>query len=372
MVCRQIKRCVRALACLWMSWGVLSHPVEAKPVSMRQQLAQSVGVRFVQAKLLAQQGLWSQAIKKLEGLLDEVENGPTAVPVRRQLAKWYLKQKQVKKAKEVLRVAAGPASRSLAKTYRKIFARYLHIRLRFRLMSAQGGDRTTKVRRYSFVMSRLKTVTKTFRMNARGTSVQASLVQDGKTGLKLKGALVVNGKKRPFQVGPFVWKNAQAQEQRVSRVRLSMATTTLDIKLRAVLSHKLGKGPRWNLPGTPPPPRPPSRRTKRSVQQFSMKLRKVTVKNVLKILADMNGYKISYKGDVDGSRKVSLKIKAKLRKNLLKLSCARMGIKCEVKGDKLHITMPPRTTRPLAPPVPPTRTVGRPATPPSPPKPPRR
>ncbi|TNE47575.1 MAG: hypothetical protein EP343_18630 [Deltaproteobacteria bacterium] len=372
MVCRRIRQCFWALACFGVSLGIFSHSAVAKPTSMQQQLAQSVGARFVQAKLLAQKGQWSQAIKKLEGLLDEVENGPAAVPVRRQLAKWYMKQKQVKKAKDMLRVAAGPASRPLANTYRKVFARYLHIQLRFRLMSAQGGDLTTKVRRHSFVMSRSKTVTKTFRMNAKGTSVQASLVQDAKAGLQLKGTLVVNGKKRPFQVGPFVWKNAQAQERRVSRVRLSVAATTLDIKLRAVLSHKLGRGPRWNLPGTPPPPRPPARRTQRSVQQFSMKLRKVTVKNVLKILADMNGYKITYKGDIDGSRTVSLKIKAKLRKNLLKLSCARMGIKCEVKGDKLHITMPPRTTPPPTPPAPPSRTGGRPGNPPSPPKPPRR
>lgn len=371
MVRRKIRQMGLLLVFAWV--GLCAMPnwsVKAQPLSVQEQLEQSVGARYILAKQLARQGKQKQAIQALKKLLVEVEDGPAAVPIRRMLAKLYLKQKQTKKAKRTLQVASGPAKKPLAQTYKRTFAKYLLVQLKFRLQSQQGGSKSTKSRRHSFVMSRTKSVTKKFSIASGSASVNATLQQSAKGGLSLRGTFTVGGKKRTFQAGPFRWKGEQTREQRASRVRLQVNSSMLEVKLNAMLQNKLGKGPSWGMKGTPPPPRPSKvKRRKRSSYRFSMKLRNASMKSVLKILGNMSGYKITYKGDTNLKRTVSLKIKAKLRKNLIKLTCDRMGLKCVVKDGRLNITIPPNKLKvpvsPTPPPVPRgSRNVPTPPTPP--------
>lgn len=318
------------------------HTSWSRPQSLQEQLRTSLGVRFSKAKNIASKGKLKQATQLLEQTLKEVENGLGAIPIRSQLAQWYIKMGQIQKAKRVLRIENGPAKRALRALYTKLFHKFLHIRIEARLQTKKRtGKVSTQIKRYTFTISRTANIRKHFPLRMGRIRAHATTYYRYDKGIKVIAYLNEGEKKAYFTMRLFENAAAQKHEQQSSLKETQINATKLRIRIFAKWSHIHKAGIPWSFPT---PPNSPGKKNRYN-SHFTMQFKKAPLPLIFKHLARLNGYKVTYKDPRIKTRTLTLKIKAKLRKDLLLEACKRSGVLCSIQGKTLRVSLPLATPK---------------------------
>jgi len=332
----------------------------------RQKLKYSIGNQYIRAKMLGQQGKLQEAIQILQKLLPVLEDSKGSAHVRILLAKLYLKSNQVHKAKKTLKVATGPAQKKLQTHYHKTFLKYIYACLRVEMSKKIGKKNKKVVREMRFVVSRNKKLKKSMVFPfSKDTKLTLHFKVNQKAPFQIQGVLQTTNIKKPIQFT----SNCKLNQTGRCQAKMGVGVNQLRVKIKAFV--QLTAKPTSNALKTKPFKKRTRRRVRRRIR-MKLNFKNASLMQLMKMLAELNGMKITFKASVKDVKKVSLSIKTKSRLDALVQSCKLLRLKCKIEGKKLHVSKASTAkksvpTPPAVPKAPGGKTVPQPPKPPTPP-----
>lgn len=286
--------------------------------SLERQLEESVGVRFARARELERQGRTREAIRILTQLERQLEKGPALVPVRGALARLGRNPGLLSRT-NVAPNQGKPGRSGTTETDAPPLELFLSLEAKLVTHDKAKNTWATDKRRIVMRLLASEPFDRELRLRAGEATLILRVKSVGKDTATFSGMMTAGIVARKISTATMPLSGV-GNEQRQFRMRIGESEASINLQIDR------------NRRSTP-------RNTVENKTRFRMRFTNASVAEILSHVAKLNGLKVTFSGDVSKQKKLSLKIKANTRMDVITRTCSEFGLRCEVRGGELHVTL---------------------------------